>query len=84
MTQSEFNKHFNQVNNDLDYNLDDIRYELAQICSVLGYITNAAFEITPTTKEFDNVANSLRLITDTLNRTHKRLEILTGFASPNN
>lgn len=45
MTQVEWNKSNNECNNDLDYNLDDIRYELSQICSVLHYITNAAFEI---------------------------------------
>ncbi len=83
MTQSEFNKSCNQVNNDLDYNLDDIRFELAQVCSVLHYITDAALNITPATNETNDVGQALRLITDTLSRTHNRLEILTGFASPN-
>lgn len=83
MTKVEWNKSNNECNNDLDYDLDDIRYELSQICSVLNYITDAAFNITPMTKEADNVGQALRLITDTLSRTHSRLEVLTGFASPN-
>ncbi|MCM1228336.1 MAG: hypothetical protein NC320_13115 [Clostridium sp.] len=70
----------NRVRSDLDYDLDDIRFELAQICVVMQYITDAAFEITPATKEIDNVGYALRLITDVLSRTHSRLEILTGFA----
>lgn len=70
----------NKVRNDLDYDLDDIRYELAQICAVMQYITDAAFDITPATKEIDNVRCSLRLITDVISRTHSRLEVLTGFA----
>lgn len=77
--KAEWNKRNNEVNNDLDYNLDDIRFELSQVCSVLHYITNAAFEITPATVETNNISNSLRLITDTLSRTHNRLEILLGF-----
>lgn len=82
MTQTEFNKLNNEVNNDLDYDLDDIRYELAQICAVMQYVKDASANISPATVETDNLDCSLRLLLDSLKRTHNRLEILTGFASP--
>lgn len=47
MTQAEFSKLNNEVNNDLDYTLDDIRYELAQICAVMQYIKDASANISP-------------------------------------
>lgn len=81
--RTEFNKLNNEVNNDLDYNLDDIRYELAQICAVMQYVKDASADICPSTVEIDNLDCSLRLLLDSLKRTHNRLEILTGFASPN-
>ncbi len=80
--RAEFNKSNNEVNNDLDYNLDDIRYELAQICAVMQYTKDASANICPSTVEIDNLDCSLRLLLDSLKRTHNRLEILTGFASP--
>lgn len=82
MTQAEFNKLNNEVNNDLDYDLDDIRYELAQICAVMQYIKDASANISPATVETDNLDCSLQLVLESLKRTHNRLEILTGFASP--
>lgn len=81
--QAEYNKMFNEVNNDLDYNLDDIHYELAQICAVMQYVKDASADICPSTVEIDNIDCSLRLVLESLKRTHNRLEILTGFASPN-
>lgn len=83
MIQAEFNKLNNEVNNDLDYNLDDIRYELAQICAVMQYIKDASANISPATVETDNLDCSLRLVLEPLKRTHKRFEILIGFSSPN-
>lgn len=83
MTQTEFNKSNNEVNNDLDYNLDDIRFELSQICSIFDIVTNAALDIYPATAETDNIGNSLSLIRQNLNRTYSRFEVLIGFASPN-
>lgn len=47
MTQTEFNKSNNEVNNDLDYNLDDIRFELSQICSIFDIVTDATIAIWP-------------------------------------
>lgn len=79
--RTEFNKLNNEINNDLDYNLDDIRYELAQICAVMQYVKDASADIYPSTVETDNLDCSLRLLLDSLKRTHKRFEILTGFAS---
>lgn len=80
--RAEFNKSNNEVNYDLDYNLDDIRYELAQICAVMQYIKDASANIYPATVETDNLDCALRLVLESLKRTHNRLEILTGFASP--
>lgn len=82
MTQAEFNKSNNEVDNDLDYNSDDIRFELSQICSVLDIVTNAALNIRPATAKTDRIGNSLYLIRRTLNRTYSRLEVLIGFSSP--
>lgn len=83
MTQAEFNKSNNEVNNDLDYNLDDIRFELSQICAILDIVTDTAIDIYPMTAEIDKIGNSLRLIRQNLNSTYSRLEVLLGFSSPN-
>lgn len=83
MTRAEFNKLNNEVNNTLDYNLDDIRFELQQICSVFDIVTNAAFEACfPITAETDKICNSLYLLRSTLFKTYSRLEVLIGFSEP--
>lgn len=82
MTRSENNKYLNQVNNDLDYDLEDIRFELDQVRSVVKYVTDAVCESFPENEECNDAANALWLIRDALNRTLKRFEVLLGFTDP--
>ena len=69
--------------NTLDYNLDDIRFELQQICSVFDIVANAAFETCfPITAETDKICNSLYLLRSALFRTYSRFEVLIVFSEP--
>ena len=77
MTKEEFNKSANSVNNKLDYNLDDIRFELRQIYAVLHYAAYASLELVPN-DDTQNISDALFLARNTLKRTHNRLEVLLG------
>lgn len=81
--KTKTNKLVNQVNNDLNYDLEDIRFELSQIQSVLNLVTDFADDIFPTTDDIDNISNSLHLLGTALSRTYNRFQELCTFSSPN-
>lgn len=70
--------------NEVNFNIDDIRFELSCASDNLTVVVNALNDYSPVTKELNMLIGSLLFTARGIEKISKKVDVLTGFDSLNN